>query len=118
MSLKKTGYAVALSVFLGITVHQSAWAGGDKASEAQQAIEQAEAALAAAVSAGSVWQLIDKSTGSSSVPLDKLLGAAKKKQEAGDHDEAIRIANRVSGAASLGVEQAESQKGKIQPFYN
>lgn len=118
MSLKKTGYAIALIVFLGFTVNQSALADGDKAMEAKQAIEQAENALAAATSAGSVWQLIDKSTGSRSVSLDKLLGAAKKKNEAGELDEAIRIANRVSDAAMLGVEQAESQKGKVAPFYN
>ena len=50
--------------------------------------------------------------------LHKLLGAAKKKQEAGELDEAIRIANRISDAAMLGVEQIESQKGKVEPFYN
>ena len=90
----------------------------DKAAEAKQALAKAEAALADAAAAGAVWRLIDKSTGSKAVNLDKLLGAAKKKQEAGELDEAIRIANRVSEAAMLGKEQIESQKGKAEPFYN
>ena len=117
MYLKKLARAVAVSGFLGLAACQTSVA-GDKATDAQQAIDQAEKALASADSAGSVWQLIDKATGSSSVSLSKLLGAAKKKSEAGEFDEAIRIANRVSDAAMLGVEQAESQKGKVAPFYN
>jgi len=117
MTLSKLGYALVVSVCVSLAASLNAVA-GDKSAEAQQAIEQAEKAIAAASSAGSVWQLIDKATGSSSVPLDKLLGAAKKKKEAGEFDEAIRIADRVSDAAMLGVEQAESQKGKAEPFYN
>lgn len=117
MSFRKLGYALAFCGILGLTAGQTSMA-GDKAADAQQAIEQAEQSLSAAASAGSVWQLIDKATGGSSVSLDKLLGAAKKKKEAGEFDEAIRIANRVSDAAMLGVEQAESQKGKVKPFYN
>lgn len=117
MNLRKIACGVAVSGLLGLAAFQTAVA-GDKAADAQQAIAQAEKALDGAVAAGSVWQLIDKSTGSSSVSLDKLLGAAKKKSEAGEYDEAIRIANRVSDAAMLGVEQAESQKGNVAPFYN
>ena len=116
-ALKKRGYAIALSIMLGLSLNQPAFA-GDKAAEAQQALAKAEAALADAQSAGAVWRLIDKSTGSTAVNLDKLLGAAKKKQEAGELDEAIRIANRISDAAMLGIEQIESQKGKAEPFYN
>ena len=117
MSLRKLGYALTFCGILGLTACQTSVA-EDKAADAQQAIEQAEQAVSAAAAAGSVWQLIDKATGGSSVSLDKLLGAAKKKSEAGEFDEAIRIANRVSDAAMLGLEQAETQKGKVEPFYN
>ena len=117
MFLRKLASALAVGGFLGLAACQTSIA-GDKAAEAQQAIYQAEKTRAGAVSAGSVWQLIDPATGSRSVSLDKLLGEAKKKSEAGDYDEAIRIADRVSDAAMLGVEQAESQKGKVAPFYN
>lgn len=117
MSLRKLGYALAFCGIFALTAGQTAVA-GDKAADAKQAIEQAEQSLAKAAAAGSVWQLIDKATGGSSVSLDKLLGAAKKKSDAGEFDEAIRIANRVSEAAMLGLDQAESQKGKAEPFYN
>jgi predicted Zn-dependent protease len=90
----------------------------DKALQEAQAIEQAEASLAAAKSTGGIWQLIDKSTGSSSQSIEKLLAAAKQKQAAGEFDEAVRIANRVNDAAKLGVEQVESQKGKVAPYFN
>lgn len=114
--MKKISCAIVFSALLGCGISQVAMA-EDKAAQAQQAIEKAEMELSAAKSAGSVWQLIDKATGSSSVPIDKLLEVAKKKQEAGEHDEAIRIANRVAEAAILGTEQAESQKDP-EPFYN
>jgi hypothetical protein len=116
MPIKIQGVAIALGFFLGLAGSGTVIA-GDKSAEAQQAIEKAEKSLAAAAAAGSVWQLIDKATGSGSASLDKLLGAAKEKSEAGDFDEAIRIADKVSDAAMLGVEQAESQKGKATPFY-
>ena len=117
MYLKKCVYALVLSAIFGLGVNHTAIA-GETAADAQQAIDKAGKAVAAAQAAGSVWQLIDMATGSSSAPLDKLLGAAKKKQEAGEYDEAVRIANRVADAAMLGVEQAESQMGKAEPFYN
>lgn len=119
MSVKKISGAFVLSALLGCSTSQVAVDANaeEKVGLAQQAIEKAEAELAAAKSATSVWQLIDKATGSRSQPLDKLLAAAKKKQEAGEYDEAIRIANRVAEAAMLGVEQAESQKNP-EPFYN
>lgn len=116
-AIKNTGCAVVLGIVLGFSLNQSALS-EDKAAAAQQAVAKAEAAVADAKSAGAVWRLIDKSTGSTAVNLDKLLGAAKKKQEAGELDEAIRIADRISEAAMLGVEQIQSQKGKIEPFYN
>ena len=115
--LRNKVHALAAGIVLGFFLGQPALA-EDKAATAQQALAKAEAALADATSAGAVWRLIDKSTGSGAVNLDKLLGAAKKKQEAGELDEAIRIANRISEAAMLGIEQIESQKGKAQPFYN
>lgn len=117
--MKKISCAFVLGALLGcstslVSMEASAQ---DMAAQAQQAIETAESELAAAKSADSVWRLIDKATGSSSQPIDKLLEAAKKKQEAGEYDEAIRIANRVAEAAILGTEQAESQKD-LEPFYN
>ena len=120
MSAKKISYAVIASAMLGVSaIHVSMQANAeDKAAQATQAIATAEASLAAAKTAGSVWQLIDKATGSASQSIEKLLAAAKKKQAAGEFDEAVRIANRVNDAATLGVEQAESQTGKVQPFYN
>ena len=117
MFLKKFVYALVLSAIFGLAVNHTAIA-GESAADAQQAIDKAGKAVAAAQAARSEWQLIDKATGSSSAPLDKLLGVAKKKLKAGEFDEAVRIANRVANAAMLGVEQAESQMGKVEPFYN
>lgn len=119
MSVRRFGLAFLLSALLGCSTSQVSMeaSADEKATQAQQAIEKAETELAAAEAADSVWQLIDPATGSSSVSLDKLLAAAKMKQEAGEFDEAIRIADRVAEAAMLGVEQAESQKG-AKPFYN
>ena len=116
MPLKKLGYALACSAVLAVGASQISYA--DEKADAMKAIEKAEQQLAAASSAGAVWQLIDQATGSGSQPLDKLLGIAKKKQEEGDYAEAMRIAGRVTEAASLGLEQIESQKGKAAPFYN
>lgn len=117
MYLRKFVYAFVLSAIFGMGVNHTVFA-GETAADAQQAIDKAGKAVAAAQAAGSEWQLIDKATGSSSAPLGKLLGAAKKKLEAGEFDEAVRIANRVADAAMLGLEQAESQMGKVEPFYN
>ena len=118
MSLKKVSCTVILGALLGCNTSLVATDANaeDKATLAQQAIEKAEAELATAQSTGIVWQIIDKSTGSSSKSIDRLLKVAKKKQEAGEYDEAIRIANRVAEAAMLGVEQATSQKDP-QPLY-
>ncbi|MDA9982650.1 hypothetical protein N9H39_07930 [Gammaproteobacteria bacterium] len=115
--MRKFAYAFVLSAIFGLGASHIAFA-GETAADAQQAIDKAGEEVAAAQAAKSEWQLIDKATGSSSAPLDKLLGVAKKKQEAGEYDEATRIANRVADAAMLGVAQAESQMGKVEPFYN
>jgi hypothetical protein len=117
MYLRRFIYTLVLSATFGLGINSTAFAGGN-AADAQQAIDKAGEGVAAAQAAKSEWQLIDKATGSSSAPLGKLLGVAKKKQEAGEYDEAVRIANRVADAAMLGVEQAESQMGKVEPFYN
>ncbi len=83
---------------------------------ADAAIAEAEKALAAAKKADGEWQLIDKATGSRSVSLSELLEAAQKARDAGDTDEAIRIAKRVTNAANLGVEQSKQQMG-AKPYY-
>lgn len=82
-----------------------------------ESITQAETDLAMAKEKHSVWMLIDKSTGKKAAPLPKLLDAAKKAEEAGDIEEANRIAARVSAFAKLGTEQAESQPDP-RPFFN
>ncbi len=89
----------------------------DKAADVEKAIQTAETELAAAAEAGHVWRLIDPATGSSSQDLGKLLEAAKEKQQAGELDEALRIANRVAEAAVLGQEQAKLATDAA-PFYN
>jgi murein lipoprotein len=83
---------------------------------ADQAIAMAEKELKAVKKAGHEWQLIDKATGGSSKPLSKLLDAAKKARDKGDNAEAIRIANRVTENAKLGLEQAKGQ-AKAGPHY-
>jgi hypothetical protein len=83
---------------------------------ADQAIAMAEKELKAVKKAGHEWQLIDKATGGSSQPLSKLLDAAKKARDNGDNAEAIRIANRVTENAKLGLQQAKGQ-AKAGPHY-
>ena len=100
---------LAAAVALGTTTARA----GDSAADA---IAKAEGDLAAAVSAGAVWRLVDKSSGSSAVGIDKLLKTAKKKLEAGNGSEALRIASRVSWAAQAGITQATAQKDAV-PFY-
>ncbi len=102
-------YAVALSVW------PLAAAAADR-TEVDQAIAAAEKELAAVAEAGHVWRLIDKSTGSRSENLDKILAAAKKARDEGNLDEALRIAKRVESAAKLGQAQATDQRD-AKPFY-
>ena len=111
MSSAFTNFAVALTttVSLGLTSAQA----GDSAADA---ITKAESDLAAAASVGAVWRLLDKSSGSSAVGIDKLLNSAKKKLDGGDDVEALRIANRVSWAAQAGIAQATAQND-AKPFY-
>lgn len=101
--------AAALLVGCATTTTQVGASAGD-------AIAQAEKDLAMASEAGGVWRLIDKSTGGSSKPLNNLLAVAKKKLEAGDEEEAMRIAKRVSEHAKLGIAQAE-QQANAMPSY-
>jgi len=81
------------------------------------AITQAKADLDEAVAAGAQWRIIDKSTGSKAVDLTKLLKVAEKKAEAGDMEEANRIAARVSKASKTSLEQHKRYAG-ASPYYN
>ena len=84
--------------------------------DATASIDSATKALSAAKKAGGEWRLIDKSTGSASQPISKLLQAAKKKLKAGETDEACRIATKVAWAADIGLAQANSQ-ANVKPIY-
>ena len=81
------------------------------------ALAMADADLKAAIAAGAQWRLIDKATGGKAVSLKKLLGVAHKKAEAGETEEADRIAGRVSMAAKTGLEQSKRYAGAT-PYYN
>ena len=70
----------------------------------------------AAKKAGGEWRLIDKSTGSASQPISKLLKIAKNKLKAGEIDEACRMATQVTWAADMGLAQANSQ-ASAKPIY-
>ena len=83
---------------------------------AAEAITQAEQDLESATRSGAVWRLVDKATGAGAVGIDKLLKLAKKKLDEGQHDEAKRLATRVSWAAQLGISQANEQK-QVRPYY-
>ncbi len=80
-------------------------------------IGMAEQKLAMAKEMNSEWRVIDKATGGSAQDLSKLLQVAKEKAEAGDSEEAIRLAKRVIQFSELGVAQAKAQKGAM-PQYN
>ena len=77
--------------------------------DATASIDTAAKAVSAAKKAGGEWRLIDKSTGSASQPISKLLRVAKKKLKAGETDDACRIATKVAWAADIGLAQANSQ---------
>lgn len=108
-TLKDMLIVLAAAIALGSTTAQAEDSAAD-------AIAKAEGDLAAAVSAGGVWRLVDKSSGSSAVGIDRLLKTAKKKLEDGDGSEALRIASLVSWAAQAGITQATVQKD-AGPFY-
>ena len=84
--------------------------------DATASIDSATKALSAAKQAGGEWRLIDKSTGSASQPISKLLKAAKKKLKAGETDKACRIATQVAWAAGMELAQANSQ-ANVKPIY-
>jgi len=92
-------------------------ASGATAGQAQQMIAQASSDLDAVKAAGGVWRLIDPATGGSAVGITKLLKVAKSKLEAGEINEAYRIAGRVSAAAQLGLVQVASEI-TAGPIYN
>ena len=84
--------------------------------DATASIDTATKALSAAKKVGGEWRLIDKSTGSASQPISKLLKTAKKKLKAGETDEACRIATKVAWAAGMGLAQADAQ-ANVKPIY-
>ena len=75
-----------------------------------------ERRIKAAQTSGALWRLVDPATGGKAVPLQKLIKTAKTKLEAGDEAEAIRIANKVSWAADMGLSQAKDQE-TAKPYY-
>ncbi len=81
------------------------------------AITKAEEALAMAQKVGGEWKAIDKATGGKAVPLSKMLKVAKEKAAAGEIEESIRLAEKVTEFSMLGVEQAKAQEG-AGPSYN
>ena len=81
------------------------------------AIAEAEKALSMAKEMGAEWMLIDKATGSRAQSLTKLLSVAKEKAEAGEAEEATRIANRVTEISNIGVEAMKTQ-ADAGPSYN
>ena len=103
---------VTIAMMSGVLSSGSAHAG----ESAAEAIAKAETDLAAAVSAQAVWFVVDRSSGTGSVGIDKLLRKAKKLLKNGDRDEARRIANLVSWAAQAGIAQAKAQED-ARPFY-
>ena len=84
--------------------------------DATASIDTATKTVSAAKKAGGEWRLIDKSTGSASQPISKLLKVAKKKLKAGETDEACRIATKVAWAAGMGLAQADAQ-ANVKPIY-
>jgi hypothetical protein len=82
----------------------------------ENAIATASSDLAAAKAVGAQWRLIDKATGGSAVGINKLLAAAEKMQAAGKFNEAIRVAERVSWAARMGIVQTKQQTD-AKPVY-
>ncbi|MBR03011.1 MAG: hypothetical protein CL394_06765 [Acidiferrobacteraceae bacterium] len=80
------------------------------AASAADAVAQAEQDLSSAKKADALWRLIDAATGGSAVSLSKLLKVAKKKLEAGDEAEALRLAERISWASQAGITQAKQQQ--------
>lgn len=88
-----------------------------KAMMGSDALAMADADLKAATAAGAQWRLIDKATGGKAVNLKKLLAVAHKKAEAGETEEANRIAGVVSKASKISIEQSERYAGAT-PYYN
>ena len=85
-------------------------------SNAADTITQAQHDLKSAAKSGAVWRLVDEATGSGAIGIDKLLKLAQKKLDAGQENEAKRLAKRVSWAALLGINQANEQK-QAKPYY-
>lgn len=90
-----------------------------KAAAMPAEVTQAKADLDAAIAAKSQWMLLDKTTGNAAVDLTKLLKVAQDKAAAGETEEAIRIAEKISYASKVGIEQANLYGGSnAMPKYN
>ena len=117
--MKKT---LALALTTSVLIAGCASSGDGKKEEMAKAamvpaeVTQAKSDLDAAIAAKSQWRLIDKTTGGAAVDLSKLLKVAEEKAAAGETEEAVRIAKRVSYAATTGVEQAKRYAG-AKPSY-
>lgn len=87
---------------------------------AQAAIEVAAAALAEAKSLNAVWVVWDSGMpATADAPdLGEILDVARKKQEAGDTAEAIRMAEKVTYFARMGVEQAKRSQAEGFPTFH
>lgn len=81
----------------------------DKAQEVASEISAAEAALAEASKLDAVWAIWDSAvpSGEDAPSLDEILDVAKQKEQAGDLDEAMRLAKLVAFHARAGIEQAQ-----------
>ena len=88
-----------------------------RAMDVEQALAMAEEVLATAKRAGAEWRIVDEATGSTAKSLSRILKVARKKAEAGETEEAVRLAGRVIESALLGIEQARSQ-ADVAPVYN
>lgn len=106
--MKPSAMAWLATVAVALTCVVSSASGADKAQDAASAIAAAETVLAEASKAGSEWAIWDKAvpSGDDAPSLEDILDVAKEKQQAGDEDEALRLAELVGFYAQLGVEQA------------
>ena len=106
MTLYRNTRFITLAVMTGLAFSASQ---AQADCDAKTALDAAASTLSAAKKAGGEWRLIDKSTGSASQAISKLLKIAKKKLAAGEAAEACRIADKVAWAADMGLAQSRAQ---------
>ena len=80
------------------------------------AIIQAQADLAAARDMNAEWMVREESIHQHPITLGRILDHAQLAHQAGNEEEAIRLARLVSKFARLGIEQAKSQINAA-PYY-